>query len=408
MLCMQHKLYNISHLEFSCIYNKVILMKYITPFILTCLTFFSANTLAETLSTTDEEAEEQSQVIANERTNKFKPILMPFYDPSIESGIMAVPLWAFYTDETSDASNIALPIIYTSNDSYVMSLDTDLLFHEDKYRFSGKATVKSTNYDLGEVGVNQETREFEGDGFVRISDNVYLGFGASFTSSKYTADDSSEQDFLTSIGYSDEFEDDYGARISLKIDTREQHYYPHSGYSLDLKYEDHGSWIGNDDDKTYSSIFADYRQFYSIDNNPDHILAAKFVSRYLLDSESAPSYAYTTYGRQGKEVQRGFKLGEYVAAHMAELEVEYRHSFSDTGNEYLDRMIGVMIFGTGKSFGDKSDGSSENFKDADWLTMGGIGWRYTVLPYERINLKVDITYNSDNETIAYFGVTEAF
>ncbi len=41
------------------------------------------------------------------------------------------------------------------------------------------------------------------------------------------------------------------------------------------------------------------------------------------------------------------------------------------------------------------------------LGVVGIGYRYTVLPYERLNIKVDVTYNSDGETIAYFGFGES-
>ena len=376
----------------------------------TSLSVEAASEEETTIKAVDSQVESNNDVseAVTDRTNKFKPIIMPFYDPSIKSGIMAVPLFAFYTDETSDASSIAVPLIYTNNDSYIISTDLDLLFAEGDFRFKGKMGYKSTNYDLGTIGVNQVNKEFEGDAFFQIMPQVYLGFGGIYNSRKYLADDETQQDLLNDIGYKDEFQDDYGLRLSLKIDTREQHYYPHSGYSLDVKYESHDEWMGNDEDKTYSSLFTDYRSFWSLNNDSNHIIAAKFVSRYLFDSESAPSYAYTTYGRQGKEIQRGFKLGQYVAANMAELEIEYRHSFSNTGNEYMDRMKGVLIFGAGKSFGDQLDGNDESFSEADLLTMVGIGWRYTVLPYERINLKVDVTYNSDDEAIAYFGVTEAF
>ena len=72
---------------------------------------------------TEQESNTQLEKSATElqvtdRTNKFTPVILPFYDPSTDTGIMAVPLFAFYPDDedlVSDASTIGVPIFYTSN-----------------------------------------------------------------------------------------------------------------------------------------------------------------------------------------------------------------------------------------------------------------------------------------------------
>ncbi|WP_048908480.1 hypothetical protein [Shewanella piezotolerans] len=127
----------------------------------------------------------------------------------------------------------------------------------------------------------------------------------------------------------------------------------------------------------------------------------------MIDAENAPSSAFSTYGRQGKEVQRGYAIGDYISSNMVNVEVEYRHKFSATGNDYLDKSAMVLIGGVGKSFGEQLEGNSLDFRDTDLLGVIGVGFRYNILPYERLNIKVDLTYNSDGDTIIYFGFGES-
>lgn len=344
-----------------------------------------------------------------DRTSKFKPIVLPFYDPTIKAGVMAVPLFAFYPDDKdliSDASTIAIPLIYTTNGSYIAKVSGDIILFEDNFRVSFETGFTSTNMPLSDIDTNKETIDFDSDIMFKVVDNLFVGVGGKFISTRYTADNSAEQQNLEQLGFTSDYQDDIGYRLSLQWDTREHFYYPHSGFLWDLQYENHAEWLGNDEDNTYSSVFTDFRHFKSLNNNPDKIIATKFVGRYLIDAENAPSSAFTTYGRQGKEVQRGYAVGDYISSNMANIEVEYRHKLSDTGNEYLDKSSIVVIGGAGKSFGEQLTGSKQDFSDSDWLSVAGIGYRYNILPYERLNIKVDLTYNSDGETIAYFGFGE--
>ncbi len=73
----------------------------------------------------------------------------------------------------------------------------------------------------------------------------------------------------------------------------------------------------------------------------------------------------------------------------------------------MNKSAVVLIGGVGKRFGEKLEGYEEGFRDSDWLGVIGVGYRYTILPYERLNIKVDVTQNSDGETIAYFGFGES-
>ncbi len=368
--------------------------------------------LAETATQPADETQitNNSSEVAVDRTNKFQPIILPFYDPSIKAGISAIPLFAFYPDDNdlvSDASTIAVPLIYTTNGSYVAKVAGDIILNEDNFRLSFETGLSSTNLTFNGTDGNKEQIDFDADFMFKVAENMFVGVGGVYKTSRYTAEQSSEQVNLENMGFSTDYESDAGYRLSFQWDTREHFYYPHSGFVWEFNYEDHAQWLGNDEDSTYQALFSDYRHFFSINDDSNNIIATKLVGRYLIDAENAPSSAYTTYGRQGKEVQRGYAQGDYIAANMVNLEVEYRHKFSDANNEFINNSAVVLIGGAGKSFGQKLEGFEEGFRDSDWLGVVGIGYRYTVLPYERLNIKVDVTYNSDGETIAYFGFGES-
>ncbi len=350
------------------------------------------------------------EVENTDRTNKFQPIVLPFYDPSIKSGISAIPLFAFYPDDddvVSDASTIAVPLIYTSNDSYVAKVAGDIILLEDNFRVSFETGFTSTNLNFNGTDGNKEQIDFDADVMFKVAEDMFVGVGGIYESSRYTAKHTDEQAALENMGFSTDYASDVGYRLSFQWDTREQFYYPHSGYMWQLNFEDHAKWLGNDEDNTYQSLFSDYRYFYSLDDASHQIIATKLVGRYLFDADKAPSSAFTTYGRQGKEVQRGYAQGDYIASNMLNLEVEYRHQFFDSPYDFVNNSALVAIGGIGKSFGEKLEGYEEGFKDSDWLGVVGVGYRYTILPYERLNIKVDVTYNSDGETIAYFGFGES-
>ncbi|MFW9707613.1 hypothetical protein V3H24_03940 [Vibrio parahaemolyticus] len=197
-----------------------------------------------------------------DRTNKFQPIVLPFYDPSIKSGISAIPLFAFYPDDNdlvSDASTIAVPLIYTSNDSYVAKVAGDIILFEDNFRLSFETGFTSTNLNFNGTEGNKEQIDFDADFMFKVAEDMFVGGGGIYESSRYTAKRRLEQPSLESMGFSSDYASDVGYRLSFQWDTREQFYYPHSGYMWQLNFEDHAEWLGNDEDSTYQSLFSDYR-----------------------------------------------------------------------------------------------------------------------------------------------------
>ena len=356
--------------------------------------------------------------------NTFKVVAIPFYDPSVSAGISIVPIYAFHAgDGAKGASTLSAAFTLTENGSYYVLGNTDLLLNNDQFRFISEFGFRHTKFDLGlpspeesfglsdfefkDIPTTEDNFSFDGDLFYRLFDNFYFGAGINFSSSSFIGDTKLDQFKLRLLGLTEDYQSDIGARVSFMWDKREHYYLPSNGFAWKLAYEEHREWVGNDADKSYSAVSSDFRHFFSLNETSNHVIASKWVGRYLLDADQAPTSAYTTYGRQGKETQRGFVVGDYTASHMVNAEIEYRYSLHDYNQHWLNKMAVVGIAGAGKVFGEQLIGDKVSFNDAETLSMLGIGLRYAILPKERINIRMDVTYNSDNEVLAYFSLGES-
>ncbi|WP_171757706.1 BamA/TamA family outer membrane protein [Vibrio sp. RE86] len=362
---------------------------------------FSSHTLAE--ETTD---------VSTDKESSFKTIAIPFYDPSVGAGASLVPLYSFYSsDEETSPSTLSATLTYTESQSYSVRGNTDILL--DRFRIVTDFGYNYSNIDvqlleqLKTVATTQKEINFFGDVYYSLTDDLYIGLGINFTANSYIGETNRDRLLLGVSGFTEDYQTDIGLKLSVLFDKREHYYYPYSGYMFEATYEDHAKWLGNDGDKTYSLMTTDYRHYRSLVDENNHILATRWLNRYLFDADNAPASALSTYGRQGRDVQRGFIVGDYVpAANLTSLEMEYRYTPLNTGNERLDRLTYVALGGIGKSFGRQALGPEKSFSESDTLSMVGVGLRYRVMRKERINVRMDVTYNNDGDWLAYFSLGE--
>jgi len=355
---------------------------------------------------------EEKQATGDTKVSHFKTIAIPFYDPSVGAGASLVPIYSFYSNEQeSNPSTLSATLTYTESQSYSLRGNTDILL--DKFRVVTDFGYNYSNIDvqlleqIQSVTTTQHEINFFGDVYYSLTQDLYVGLGINFTANRYLGESTRDRFLLRIAGFSEEYQSDIGLKLSLLLDKREHYYYPYSGYMFEVTYEDHAKWLGNDDDKTYSLMTTDYRHYRSLVDENNHILATRWLNRYLFDADNAPSSALSTYGRQGRDVQRGFIVGDYVpAANLTSLEMEYRYTPLNTGYERLDRLTYVALGGIGKSFGRQALGPEKSFSESETLSMVGVGLRYRVMRQERINVRMDITYNNDGDWLAYFSLGE--
>lgn len=343
---------------------------------------------------------------------KFNVIPGPMYDPSIKFGLFVAPMLAYYpsnNDLISPASTSSVYAMYTTNNSYIVGLNNELFLNKDTWRIRFRGGGGGLNKDLTlndidennnliegritEADAKQKVFQVEAYGMRKIIPNFYGGLGFNYKKISFEGNDDRADQLLAAnnLGGSS---GNFGLIFKLDYDTRDNPQYPYSGYYVG--YNGYQYFKSDGKDNSYYNNAITLLGFWSLTEDHRHIIAAKLYGNFLSGDPEASNFSY--YGRINGDVQRGYQSGRRVDKNATNIEVEYRWTTPLLDNRI--RFAGLL--GNGRVFGEYDD-----FSDAEWLPVAGVGVRYAILPYERINIRFDVTYSKD-DFIWYFGIREAF
>lgn len=336
----------------------------------------------------------------------------PMYDPSIKFGLFIAPILTYYPtkgDLISPASQTSFYAMYTTNKSYIAGFNNELYLSEDRWRLRFRGGGGALNKDLSLYGVDADgvldttsltiadakQKVFQLDIYAmrKVVDNLYLGLGANYKKITIEGNDGKADTLVAANGLGSG-SGNFGLQYKVDYDTRDNVNYPYSGYYV--SYTGYQYFKSDGKENNYFNNTLQVMGFWSLKPNNRHIIAGKFYSNILTGNPESTNYSY--YGRINGDVQRGYQSGRRVDKNAVNIETEYRY----TTPWFDDKIRLVGLLGTGKVFGEYN-----NFTDAEWLPVVGTGVRYAILPYERINIRFDVTYSKD-DFIWYFGIREAF
>ncbi|GAA4846799.1 BamA/TamA family outer membrane protein [Algivirga pacifica] len=331
---------------------------------------------------------------------KFRFIPMPSYSPTTELGLTLIEMIAFYPnkeDLVSPPSTLTFGAFGSTNTSWSLFASPRLFLKEDKWRvtsFLAYANIRQ-ELDFGEirdVDVRRKIVLASVDVKRRVFERLFVGGGYQFTGIKYDGVDEEDEQSLILVGFSDQVRN-HAVKGALTWDNRDNIFYPYKGMYIEYQ----ANYIipeGGSGDFVENKII--YKQFATLFQDTDHVLGWNVHARFLGDNAENENYSF--YGRSGAQSQRGYEVGTYIDRNLLSTEIEYRRQ-----TPLLKRKLGFVAFtGLGKVFGDYN-----SFGDAEWLPVGGVGVRYRILPYERMNVRTDFAVGKDGFTW-YFGVREAF
>ncbi|MGB0836843.1 MAG: hypothetical protein ACPGRE_01995 [Flavobacteriaceae bacterium] len=351
-----------------------------------------------------------------ERTGvRFNIIPGPSYDPSIKFGIFVAPMLTYYPskgDMISPASMSSVYGMYTTNNSYIVGMNNEWYLKEDTWRIRLRAGGGRLNKDLKlydvypgttspdtsvitEADASQMVFQVDGYAMRKVVKHLYAGLGFNYKKVNFVnnSDDTKVDTLLIANNLVNNF-GNIGISYKTEFDSRDNVQYPYSGYYVG--YTGYQYLSSGDQDNSYLSNTVDVKGFWSIKKNNRHIIATKLYGNFLGGNPSPANYSY--YGRVNGDVQRGYQSGRRIDKNAINIETEYRWTTPLMDNRL--RFMGLL--GTGKVFGEYN-----SFSDAEWLPVGGLGVRYAVVPYARINVRFDTTYSKDG-FMWYFGIREAF
>jgi len=308
-------------------------------------------------------------------------------------------------------SSIRVPVSYTLNKQFKAKIDVTYYANANRHIFN--TTLQWFNFPLLFYGIGNNT--LGGDEEIYTTQTLL----AEFTYLKLVI-----PKFYAGLGYaylkSDivQFEEGgllaqsgsipgntgsvtSGFNINLRFDSRDNNLNASSGLYADVKLSNYEPWMGSEYD--FTSFNLDIRKYFHLFNK--HVLAFQMV---LVNTWGEPSFE-TMALLGGKTIMRGHYEGRYRDNSLYATQVEYRLPLgrSDWIDDrekvpFKERWGMVGFFGVGDVA--SSFGKIEFNKIKSSV---GFGIRYLVLPKERINVRIDFGFGTQNPGL-YFNIREAF
>lgn len=355
----------------------------------------------------------QFNAVEERKGVKLRVVPGPMYDPAIKFGIFLVPMLTYYpskSDTLSPASITSLYTMYTTNDSYIVGLNNELYLKQDTWRLKlgtggGGLNKEITVFDVKEgtnlpdttkittADAKQTVFMFSTHIMRKVYKDLYFGVGYNYKKMDFKGNNA-RADSLVDVNNLSGSSGNSGIALKLDFDNRDNINYPYSGYYVSYAAFQYFESDGKDND--YLANLITLMGFWSLTPNHRHIIGAKIYANLLSGDPEPANFSY--YGRVNGDVQRGYQSGRRVDKNALNIEVEYRWT-----TPLLDNRLRFMgLLGNGKVYG-----FYNSFSEAEWLPVAGVGVRYAILPYARINVRFDMTYSKD-DFIWYFGIREAF
>lgn len=326
----------------------------------------------------------------------------PTYSPSLGWGLMLIPMATFKydpADQVSPASSLAAFMMFTENGSYVAGIGPKLYLCEDTWRISGGAgyaNIKQKFFGIGGtvdsgdyVSMTSDTIMAKGQVLYRAWPNIYLGPSLQYSQVRFRGDDPAAEQVLKEAGLNSDYNHNFSPGLVGQFDTRDDQTAPGKGILVDLNVRYSSEALGST--SSFERMGAAYSQYVTLWDDPRHVLA--WQATVETGFGDVPFDEYPDLG--GQKALRGYVKGEFTDKNMAAIQAEYRWN--------AWKRLGFTAFGgTGKVFP-----AWNEIDDARWLSAGGVGLRYLVIPERRMNARLDLAWGELGFNF-YFSVGEAF
>lgn len=294
------------------------------------------------------------------------------------------------------ASSVQFGVAFTQLKQTLIYLPFNLWFTQNKYNVYGEVGYYKYNFFFWGVGNKQESnlKERYDVNFPRVKLNVLREVKPNlFVGLRYNFDDFritgvQENGLLagnTIIGNKGGIVSSLGAVV--KLDSRDNLFYPTKGNYLELAYQVDDKRIGSSFNNT--RLFLDYSGYQTFKKR--HTLAYNMYA--VKGNGTIPFNQLALLG--GTKKMRGFYEGRYRDKNLILVQGEYR--------VVVYKRFGAVAF---MSVGDVSD-EVKNFKINSFKVAYGTGLRYVLDKKQRINVRLDYGWAEPKPNF-YLTVTEAF
>lgn len=325
------------------------------------------------------------------RNGSFIVAPIPFADPTLGTGLVAVVGYLFQSDSGSDTSNIGFGYMKSSTGSTGYGFSTKLFMDNNRWQFGFTVGSVDLFYDYYLLGTPIPIRQ-TGDllrlsGAYGVTREFALGVDLRYIRSS----------IKPQFGFSGIIPDaisDVGklailnAGLTLDWDRRDDSIYPTSGTNLAIDASRGIIVEGFSED--YSKSVVTFDAFKTVLGN--NVIATRVAACAV--SDAAPFYDSCSLG--GVDNFRGFPVSQFIDKRLLSFQAAWRGQIS--------KRFGYSIFAGAGNVG----GSFDSAMQDDFKYATGIGGRYRISKKFPVTFSVDGTVNNFGEKIVYVYIGQRF
>lgn len=333
----------------------------------------------------------------NDSTKRVKFAAIPIVNYSNTlGGSIGLMTQVFYkvniNDTISPSSSTGLFGMYTTNNTYFAAAFQQFYLNEDKWRIKIAAGIGNINFQFwqdlpisGGTFIDFATKA--SFGLLRVERKIYkklyggLNAVLSFAETEYDLPDNVPDSLrfdkrnMNNLGY------------LFNFDKREHQLNPYGGFNVTFKNDFYRTWMKSTDN--FEKYEITYNHFYQI-KNERNILVTRVHA-----SISGGDVPFQGQNVVGQDDIRGYSSGKFRNNQVYAIQAEYRWRF-------YKKFGMVGFFGVATAIDKMS-----NISGAELLPGGGVGFRYMMIPKERINVGIDVAKGKDDWGL-YFRIGETF
>lgn len=327
------------------------------------------------------------------------PLVAYSPETSVQLGFGAILLFKTAHALPQDrASFVSFTTRYTFNQQFTASPKLLIFTKEEKYIHSGRINFRKFPqfyYGIGNdtpesneelYGINTLSLEYLL--YRNVIGKLYAGAGARFLRS-YNLDFKEKGILVTEQPIGTRANSSVGLDFGLLYDNRNNLMSTTTGVLAEFRHQIYDKSLGSDYD--YSLSILDFRTYITPFENRKDIFAWQLYTYF--SSGDVPFNELALLG--GDMIMRGYYEGRYREQQLLSTQVEYRMPI-------WKKLSGVAFAGLGEVAPDFKSFALDEFK----YSLGG-GLRYSLLPGESLNIRIDYAIGKDTQNF-YINLSEAF
>jgi len=333
----------------------------------------------------------------SENKSEFIIAPLPSHD-ALFGWSVSVPLMFMYKPDftTPDDQTWVSGLVgfYAENDSWGAGGFHKMSVGGDKWRLKGALFHADMRYDYFGIGgdpdisvpLHQPLTIALAEALREVVKDFYLGLRISFIDTDASIDSSGG--FVPPEPVPPDINVDYSLVTlapSLQFDTRDDQFYPTSGYFIEGQVALGREWLGSDTE--YEKYELDVNHYLKFGKSG--VIGLRGIMQYA--GGDAPFFVFPAYGANVD--LRGYKTGSYRDRFLFATQAEYRHRFT--------QRIGAVVFAGIGTVADEFASWDET------LPSAGVGFRFVLAPKNNVSLRVDYAWGKDDQQF-YVGIGESF